>query len=405
MLTTAAPAGTGFRRYLGSAALSYLGDGVRAAAFPLLAVSLTASPAQVAAVTAAGTLPWLVLGLHAGVVADRLPRVPLMAVLQAVRALAGAATAAGVLTGRLGIAGLIAAAAVLGVCEVYVDVAAHAVLPELLPADRLQPGNARLVAAEVATSDFAGPALGGVLFAVSAALPIGLDAATFLGSALLLAAVPARSRPRARSPREPAGRELAAAARWFLRVPLIRTLTVLSASVNLGSGGVSAVLALFVTQRLGVGPAGYGLLVAVGAAGAFAGGLLAERLTSGARRRAAVAGTAPFVGGCFAVLAVAPGPVPAAAAMVLVGFATSAFNVVAMSLRQARTPGEMLGRVVAVHRVVCWGALPVGALGAGVAGSVFGLRWAIGACALAVLVTWVASVPLLRRTPVGDYRW
>jgi predicted MFS family arabinose efflux permease len=295
-------------------------------------------------------------------------------------------------------------AAILGTCEVYYDIASHAILPELVSADRLQWANSRLVTAEVAASEFAGPALGGLLFAVSAALPVGVDAATFLASALLLASMRIRPAPQERAAREPLGRELATGVRWFVRAPLIRTLTVLSASVNLGAGGLFAVLVLFAERWLGLGPAGYGILIAVGAVGSLAGGLLAERITTAWGRRAVVAYTAPLVAGCFALTALAPQLVVTGVALIVFGLVTSVFNVVAMSLRQSRTPGHMLGRVVGVHRVACWGAIPVGALGAGAVGSAFGLRWAVGACALAVLGSWLASVPLLRRTPTADYQ-
>jgi MFS family permease len=395
---------SGFRRYFASAVLSYAGDGLRMTAFPLLAVSLTSSPAQVAAVSAAATAPWLIFGLHAGAVADRVPRLRLMVALQVVRAAAGAIAVAGVLTDRLGIAGLAVVAVVLGTAEVYYDIASHAVLPELVPVDRLQWANSRLVAAEVATFEFAGPALGGVLFAVAAAMPIGIDAATFLGSAILLAGIRTpQPEPADRTAREPLRRDLAAGIRWFVRAPLIRSLTVLSAAINLGTGGMYAVLVVFAERHLGLGPAGYGVLIAVGAVGSFAGGLLAERIGTGTGRRLVVAGTAPLVAGCFALMALAPHVVAAGTSIVLFGLLASIFNVIAMSLRQARTPGEMLGRVVGVHRVLCWGAIPVGALAAGAVGSAFGLRWAIGACAAAIVVGWLASLPMLRHSPVADY--
>lgn len=405
MLTpSAARRDTGFRSYFGSAVLSYAGDGVRTTAFPLLAVSLSSSPVHVAAVSAAATMPWLIFGLHAGVVVDRVRRARLMVTLQVLRAAVGATVVAGVLTHRLDIAGLAVVAAILGTCEVYYDIASHAILPELVSADRLQWANSRLVAAEVAVFEFAGPALGGLLFAVSAALPVGVDAATFLASAVLLASIRIRTAPQERAAREPLARELAVGIRWFIRTPLIRTLTVLSASVNLGTGGLFAVLVLFAQRWLGLGPAGYGILIAVGAVGSFAGGLLAERITTASGRRAVVAYTAPLAAGCFAVTALAPRLAVTGVALIVFGLAASLFNVIAMSLRQSRTPGQMLGRVVAVHRVACWGAIPVGALGAGAVGSAFGLRWAIGACALAVLVSWLASVPSLRRIPAADYQ-
>src|SRR3954451_9183817 len=208
--------GDPFRLYWTSAVLSYLGDGVRTTALPLLAVSLTTNPGQVAVVSAAATVPLLIFGLHAGVLVDRIPRGPMMIVFEVVRGLAGLVAVAGILTGHLGIVGLAVLAAVLGSCEVYYDIASHALLPDIVPADGLQHANSRLVAAEVVTFEFAGPALGGLLFADAAALPIGVDAGACLGSAALRACIGVRPPPRARAdPGEPIGRQLAAGVRWF----------------------------------------------------------------------------------------------------------------------------------------------------------------------------------------------
>lgn len=396
-----------FLRYWVSASCSYLGDGVRITALPLLAASLSSSPSQVAAVSAAAGLPWLVFGLPAGVLVDRVPRAPLMAALQAVRGVAAGLAVAGVVSGRISIAALAALAVLLGTCEVFFDIASHALLPSLVPADRLQWANGRLIAAEVATSEFAGPALGGALFAVAAAVPFALDAATFFVSAgllatLAMAAADGGLRP-AEGEREPVFGQMLAGLRWFARAPLIRTLTLLATSINLGVGGFYAVLVLFARDQLALGPAGYGLLIAVSAVGSLAAAALAERIHSGQCRRLVCMWTAPVVALCFGIIAAIPELLIAGAAMVAFGFAVSLFNIVAVSLRQALTPADMLGRVLSVHRLLCWGALPVGAVMAGAIASGPGLRWALAACAAAVAVTWLATLGQLLASGSQQY--
>jgi hypothetical protein len=78
-------------------------------------------------------------------------------------------------------------------------------------------------------------------------------------------------------------------------------------------------------------------------------------------------------------------------------------NVVAISLRQALIPAALIGRVTAVHRVVCWGVLPLGALLSGLTGQVFGVRVAIGACGAAVLLLSVIILPGLLRIAAQAY--
>jgi MFS family permease len=406
----AATRGSGlFHRYWASVFVSYLGDGIRLTAFPLLAVSLTTDPGLVAVVSAAATVPWLLFGLHAGVLVDRVPRLPLMVVLQLVRAAAGTAAAVGVVTGRLTVAELAVIAFVMGTCEVGYDMASQAVLPELVPADRLQWANSRLVSTEAVVLEFAGPALGGVLFAVAASLPVAVDTVTLLASAALLGSMAVKSmarlkgKPRETVVPEPVSQQLKDGVRWFLRSPLIRSITVLTTCINLGSGGLEAVLVLFARNHLGLGPAGYGLLIAVGAIGSFAGGLLAERVVTARARRTAILWTAPVNGTCFVLIGLFPDRVVTFAMFIAFGITISVFRVHASSLRQSKVPTEMLGRVLGVHRVVCWGALPVGALGSGAIASAYGIRWAIIASGATVVLSWLVLIRFLARPAVDEY--
>jgi MFS family permease len=393
-----------FLLYWTSATCSYLGDGVRVTALPLLAASLSSSPSQVAAVSAAASLPWLVFGLPAGVLVDRVARAPLMTLLQTVRGVVGALAVAGVLTGRIGIVALVVLAVLLGACEVIFDLASQALLPELVAAGSLQWANGRLVSAEVTAFEFVGPLLGGVLFAVTAALPFAVDAATFFASGLLLAMMLRAATPRAAAQpfdtaREPGAGQMLDGLRWFARSPLLRTLTLLTTSINLGAGGFYAVLVLFARDELALGPAGYGVLIAVSALGSLAAGSVAEKVGSGRARQSVCLWIAPVVALCFGLVAAIPDRLVVGGAMVTFGLVVSLFNIVTVSLRQAITPRDMLGRVLSVHRVVCWGALPVGAVIAGAVASGPGLRWAVAACAAAVVVSWLATVrPLLAST-------
>src|SRR5690348_1534379 len=90
-----------FWMYWTSTTISYLGDGIRFVALPLLAATLTSSPAQVASVAVAAGLPWPLFGLLAGVVADRWDRNRLLFGSQAMRAALGFLLAFGVVTGHV----------------------------------------------------------------------------------------------------------------------------------------------------------------------------------------------------------------------------------------------------------------------------------------------------------------
>lgn len=360
-------------------------------------------------VAAAAGLPWLLFGLVAGVVVDRIERARAMALLQVARGALTVVLVVGVTTGGLSIALLAAFVFLLGSCEVVVDVASHAILPALVGRDRLQWANSRLITAEVVTFEFVGPALGGVLFAVSVAGPFVLDAASFLVSGVMLLSVARRLRGTGTVARSdhvgPAslGVEVVEGLRWFRSQPLLRSLTAITVSVNLAAGGFYAVLALFAREELRLGPTGYGLLVAASALGSVAAGLTGTRVGSGAARRQVALLTTPSVCLGFALLAGIPWLPIAVLVMIAFGWAVSLYNIVAVSLRQAITPDAMLGRVTAVHRFLAWGALPVGAVAAGFVGDWLGLRAAIGACAIAAGLGGLSTLPTLVRSAPATF--
>ncbi len=391
-----------FSLYWSSSTASYLGDGVRFAALPLLAASLSSTPTGVAIVSVAVGLPWLLFGLLVGVIVDRVRRLWLMTLAQLVRAAVVGAVVVAVATGWITTAALVLMVFTLGSCEVLYDIASHAALPAIVDRERLQSANARLITAEVVTFEFAGPAVGGALFAVAAALPFAFDGASFLASGLLLLTV-ARgltgAGPADEKAREPGSirKELLEGFRWFQGHVLIRSLTLLAAAVNLGAGGFYAIFVLFAKHELSIGSAGYGLLIAISAVGSASAGVLAGKVKMGWERRLATVLTAPVVGACFVIMAAKPSVVLTAAAMVAFGFVVTLGNVISVSVRQLVTPDEMLGRIISVHRLLCWGALPVGAALAGLVGNTLGVRSSVAVCGVAVVVGGLLTLrPLLR---------
>jgi hypothetical protein len=390
-----------FWRYWASTTGSYLGDGMRFVALPLLAATLTSSPAQVASVSVAAGLPWPLFGLPAGVAVDRMDKNRLLLGTQAVRAVFGFLIAYVIAAGRISLIILVVFIFALNSCEVIYDVALHSYLPAIVEAGRLQWANSRLIAAETVVFEFAGPAAGGFLFARSASLPFFADAATFLFSAAVLWSL---SRPyrhgaaagTARSdPAEPGSvrSDLAEGLRWFWSHHLVRSLTFMGAAVNLGMGGLYAVLVLFVKDDVGAGPGGYGVLIALGAIGSLAGGLAAARLTGPRTRRAICLSAAPATALVLFAIAGYVSYAGTAAGLMISGLAVTLGNVVAISLRQALIPAALVGRVTAVHRVLCWGVLPLGAALSGLTGQILGVRAAVAASGAAVLVVAALALP------------
>ena len=141
--------GAPFARFWLSGFLADFGDGVRLAAFPLLAAQLTRSPTAVASVTAVQGLPWLLTGVGAGVLVDRSDRRRLMVIVDLTRAAIIVGLAAAVLAHSAGLALIYLAAFTTGMGSALRDTAAVTCVPRLAgPAD-LDRANARVIAGQI----------------------------------------------------------------------------------------------------------------------------------------------------------------------------------------------------------------------------------------------------------------
>ncbi|MFD9942920.1 MFS transporter [Nonomuraea sp. NPDC059023] len=178
-----------------SSALSNLADGVLKVGTPLLAVTLTRSPAEVALAGVATTLPWLLLALPAGAVADRQDRRRIMVLANAFRAALLVAVAAFAWSGTLSLWILLAAVLLSGMAEVFADTSAQSVLPMTVPPDRLAWANGRIVGAQTVGNDFIGSPLAGVLVALLPPAILGTPGILYGFAGLLLLGMQGTYRP------------------------------------------------------------------------------------------------------------------------------------------------------------------------------------------------------------------
>jgi MFS family permease len=374
--------------------LANTGDGIRMAAFPLLAASLTDEPVAVGAVAAASALPWLLTGMVAGALADRHGARLLLVAADALRLSLLLVLIAGLVTGRASI-GLVAVTAFgLGVGETVRDTAAVTVVPRLVPTALLERANGRMVAGEVAGNEFVGPLVGGVLFGVGAALPFVANSDSLAVGVLLVFSVPATvlgwHRPDATAivPSESSG--MWVGARWLGRHRTLRSLVVVGVLVAVADSAWFAVLVLWADQRLGIGPSGFGMLLAVGALGGLVGALGAERVIGSGRHGGVLLVSQLLITVTPGLLVVAPDRWAAGVVVAVTSGAFGIFNVAAVSLRHRLVPAHVLGRVVAVWRTSVLGAGALGALLGGVLASTAGLQSpfvlsvALGVLAMAV---------------------
>jgi MFS family permease len=373
-------------------------DAVMRVALPLLAATLTSSPALIAAVAVMLTLPWLLTALHVGVFVDRMNRRSLMVGAEFARMASMVVMAAVVLTGTVNLPLIFAVAFVLGVAEVVAVLAAASVIPSVAPRSRWQSLNARLTAAEYISFSFLGAPLGGFLVAAGFAVALGATGAVYLFGALLLTMLVGNFTAQSSAPRRPARVEIKEGLRFLWQHRLLRTMAGL---ITVMAGSWAAWYAIIPAYAVG-GPLGltareYGFLLTSLGAGGVLGTVLVGPVNRLIGRRWAmffnIIGTV-VMAGIPALLPEAPssGWLIGVAAFVA-GLGGTIWTVNSRVISQSLVPNELLGRFNAASRLISWGMGPVAAAVAGVLAQVVGFRFAFGFFAVGCLLL---IVPFLR---------
>ncbi|MFI9383594.1 MFS transporter [Kutzneria sp. NPDC052558] len=365
---------TDFRLLWAAASTSLLGDGIRTAALPLLAASLSPTPAAVGIVTFAGTVPIVLFSLFGGALADRHDRRNLMWRIDLARGLVVAAFAVWVLTTTPPLWGLAAMTFLLGSAGAVFDNASASFIADLVEPDQLPQANGRLQAGQLVSFQFLGPPVGAALFAVSAGAPLVVDAVTFIAAAGLVFAIRARHAPVRSAVTTTIRADIAEGVRWLWRHKGLRLLALELGLANLTLQMGTTVLVLLIVNVLHGPAAVYGVVLAAGAAGgllgSFAAGWVRRSLSLGpglALSIGVVAAALLLVGFAWSAPVVGVG-------YALGGFGIMLWNVQVVVIRQRLVPRELMGRVTSAYRLIGWGGGPVGAALGGILGTALGVR-------------------------------
>ncbi len=365
------------------------------AATPLIAVlAFQAREGETGLLQAVQTLPFLLLCLPAGVLADRFSRRGLLLAGEAVRFGALLAMLVLLLTSHLSLVAL----AVLGFLgatgTVVFSVAGPALVPALVRREELPLANSRIELARSAAFA-AGPAVGGWLVGgIGAAAAFAIATGLSLLALALLRGVEEPPRPRP-APRQPL-REIAEGANFVLRDELLRPVLLTAVFFNIGFFVLQAVYVPYAVHYLGLDAAGVGATMAVCGVGMIGAALAAPRVMKRWRLGVVIA-IGPLSGLAAALVMLAtlawPSAWLAAVSFFLMGAGPVLWVISSTTLRQAVTPAGLIGRVSAVVMTATYGARPLGALiGAGV-GAVAGAPWCL---AVAVLAFAVQAAIILR---------
>ena len=360
-----------FQRLAWSNLLAQSAEQLSLAAVPIVAVLLLqAGPGEIGLLASIQSLPFLLLSMPLGLLADRSSRTRLMALAETLRAVALLLLLALIVTGQASIMALAVIGFLAAVGTVAFSVAAPSLVPALVPAEGLARANGRLELARSAAFA-AGPALAGALIAWT-----GASAAFVLSGMLSVMAVlclrgirePARASVPARHPLL----ELQDGARWVWKSDLLRPIMFTSIAWNISWFMLQATYVPYAIRELGLNASGVGMTLAGYGVGMIVGALLAPRVVA-----LLPFGQAILLGPYFSVLAALtmamtlfwPHGWLAGLSYFLFGAGPIIWTITSTTLRQTVTPRAMIGRVTSINIVVSTGARPLGAALGGLIGA------------------------------------
>lgn len=372
--------GRPFGAQLAATGLANLGDGILGTLAPLVALSLTTSPVQIALLSAATWVPWLLLGIAAGAVIDRVDRRRAQVAALGARALVLALGAWLGATGSLTVVWLVLLVLAYGVTEVFADLGATSIVPDLVPTERLSAANGRVIGVQQVANVFLGAPLAGALIVMGAGIGFGTSSALAALAALVLAfGFTGSFRKQVSAGRaDQAGplSQIREGLVFLVGHPVLRPLVITSSLLNLASTAYFAVFVLWAVgpgSAMGLAASQFPLLMLGFAAGAVVGSLLAEAVQKWLGEVRTIIGTLTGSVLLMLVPVVWPNGWAVAAALAVIGVTNTVGNVVSQSLRQRLVPGELLGRVSGAGRTLAFGLMPLGAILGGVVGERAGL--------------------------------
>jgi len=406
-----------YRRLWTSILISSFGGQVTLLALPLTAaVLLQASPTQMGVLTAMEVLPFVLLSLPSGVWLDRVRKLPVYVVGELSIALTVTTVPVAWWLGWLSMDWLYFVAFLIGAVNTTAGSAAQIVLTQIVPRARLVEAHAKNALAQSA-AEVTGPGAAGALIKLTGA-PVALlaDAALLLTSAMILRGAPVREYPvRHHEAFWPAMRQ---GLRFVRDQPLLVMMAICVGTWQMCNQAATVVQILVATRELGLTERGVGLsYVALGAGTVLAsatGYRVVRRLGPGPTLMLGFA----ICGCAWLLLAIAPMGVLGIACYVLMLFAFGVGAVFIfinfLSLRQAVTPGPMLGRMTSTMRWLILLPAGPGALLGGWLGEHVGLRAALvfagGTALLLTALIWrhpvihsVKTLPTLRAEAVTPY--
>ena len=369
-----------FRKLWASLTITAFGSQITNLALPLTAALLLhATPLQMGVLIALETLPFALVSLHAGVLLDRVRKLPIVIASDIVRGVALLAVPVAAFTNMLGMEILYVVGFFCGVSNVVGGAAYQVLLAQLAGRDRLVEANAKIALGET-SSALVGPGIaGGLIQLLTAPFAIILDALTFFVSALMLRRIRIPQDVPHDGPKGSVTAEILEGLKLVWHNRTLLSLAWVAALWQLLHHMQLAVLILFATRELGLSAGAIGLTYVFGGLGCVLAAASAERLSARFGVGTVIVHGLMLTAIGWQAFGLVSGPVWFATlalgvALLVFDFGAVLYGINYIALRQAITPDRLLGRMTATMRFLTVAAAPLGSLAGGALATVIGLR-------------------------------
>jgi predicted MFS family arabinose efflux permease len=344
-------------------AVSVLGSRISSIAYPLLVLAITESPAKAGIVGFAGTLPYFLVPLAAGVLVDRFSRRLLLVLADVGRGTALASVVLVVALGEPPLAQLVVVAFVEGALFILSNTAQTAVLPRVVAPEQLPAALSQNEARERGAY-LAGQPLGGALFDLGRAVPFLADALSYVASLATVVLIRADLDVEQEPIRGRIRRDVLEGVGWLWRQHFLRAAALLVAASNALFSALVLVL-IVRAQDAGAAPSAIGVMLGLSGLGGLLGAFVAPPFQRRVPGRTIVIGANWVWALLLPLMLLTSNPYALGGLFAAMAFVGPLWNVVLGAYTYALVPAGLLGRVTSAETLVSYGAIPLGSLAAG----------------------------------------
>jgi MFS family permease len=323
-------------------------------------------------------LPWLLFAIPIGTLVDRLDRRHILAGTNLLRSAVVGALAFAIAADVVTIGLLIAAAFIIGTCEVAADTTSQSLIPQIVDEKQFEKANSRLQISETVVQGFIGSPFSGFLYALAIYIPFFFNSLGYVISAILALSMPIHFLQDIRNQKPQAEKnkfaeDMKFGISYLFNHKLLRRIVLTTSMIGVCYSISTATIVLFMVKELDLPEPFFGLVLMIQGIGALAGALVAPYASKKFGRGKVMTFGIFFSSFTILIEGFSPNIYFFVFFSAFGAFTISQWNILLMSTYQSIIPNEIYGRIHGTRRTLVWGMMPIGSVLGGVLAS-YGLR-------------------------------